>query len=807
MTMKEMMRTHKEIASYLGDEGSLYLLDELERRRLRGEFYLPIVGQFSAGKSKFINALLDIHYLPTKGTEATAIPTFIAYGEEESAFIEYQNGSIVPIAPEGLASYQHTGDGSTAQDIKALHLQLNNPLLEQGLVIVDTPGFNTIVRSHEEVTLSVIRQAQFLIYVMSKSLTEYDAKFLQKIEEMGIELIFVRTKLDEIKPFEESLEELIQTENAKIYKYFEKKRLFFPVSSDAEALKQLEWKRRMEDMQQYINTQVNPCLKELWDASLGQRLLVLGRAFYRSLNEKQELLQRADSISAEKLQAQVSFLEQQVRLLDKSHYVRSNQIQTDLDPFLFKIKNDANRYKEECRVAFERGIPLHSGMEAMQEWTRSNALKRVEAYMNYIQEMFSIYNRQMIEQGFHGAQHLIQEISHQLEGGLDLNAPPFHLTLPDPERINQTHEHAVSRLHEELALLAELLQRSDEELRQYDVTMDEVQALAWELEHVVSEARREMEGMETYTPQTIYVEGNQSASEFMGKIGNIADWLTLFIPGKNAATAATKVEKISKITQIGKKLNVPAKTLQAATKTLDTVITKGNKLRQNMNKAKDVVVKVQGYQNLVRQTLPDEHAGLLDFITLEYWFKKAGTLFDTPPYHELDKVAEANYFNRKKELEQRHHQAIQKELKQLDELRLLRQKEERLKKEKEVQLRNQKLLEKQLEAERERAEKEAATTYARQLTGLFEEELSRVHAMLLVRLEQSYHRQVQAIIISATIEIQQKMASIQSDLQKLLEEKHDRTTDQHRAIQQVEAFMDYLEESGARLKGNVGCIQ
>lgn len=107
--MKDLINAHQEIASYLGDESSLHLLKELSSRHLNGEFYLPVIGQYSAGKSKFINTLLGMDYLPTKGTETTAIPTFIAYGEEEGAFIEHHNGSIWSIAPEALKSYRHTG--------------------------------------------------------------------------------------------------------------------------------------------------------------------------------------------------------------------------------------------------------------------------------------------------------------------------------------------------------------------------------------------------------------------------------------------------------------------------------------------------------------------------------------------------------------------------------------------------------------------------------------------------------------------------------------------------------------------------
>lgn len=672
------------------------------------------------------------------------------------------------------------------------------------MIIIDTPGFNTLVRSHEDVTLSVIPQAQFLIYVMGKSLTDYDVKFLRKIEEMGIELIFVRTKLDEIKPSEESLEDLLQLENTKLQSHFERTRPFFAITSESELLRQSEWQWRINAVQDYISSQINPRLQDLWNHSLRQRLLILGRDFMCNLKEKQELLQSAGSVNVEMLQEQVTFLENQIQSITKSHYTNSKRIQSELAPFQMKMKSDANQYMEDCAAKFERNVSLQSSIEAMQKWTQNSALEQVEEYMQRIQMMFTNYTQQMIEQGFKEAQSRIQEISEQLESTLNLKKP-FKLNLPDTDRINHVRQYAVDQLQEELELLAELLQQSDDELRKYDLTTEKVQAMAQEMGRFVSEARSEVDGIETYTPQMKFVEGNQNISELMGQIGNIADWLTLLIPGKNAATIVTKVEKVAKVTQIAQRINVSTKTLQAATKTIETAA-KGVDLLKKVDKVKDILNDAKDFQSQARQIIPKEQSGLLDLITLEYWFSKAGKLFDTPSHYELDKIAEAGYLNRKRELEQRHLQAIQKELNQLEKLHLLRKKEDRLKKEKELQLRNQKSLEKQLQVERERVGKEATVMYAQQLTRLFEEELSRVHAMLLTEIEQAYRNQVQAIIISATIESKQRIESMQDNLQKLLEEKHHKTADKDRAVQQVTAFLEFLNVTAESLEGDDVCI-
>lgn len=793
--MKELMSAYQEIASYLGDENSLYMLEDLAARQKSGEFYLPVIGQYSAGKSKLINTLLGMNHLPTRGTETTAFPTFIAYGEEEYAFVEYRDGSILPISPEDLEAYRHTGNA--IGDIKALHLKIRHSLLEQGLVIVDTPGFNTLVRSHEEVTLSVIPQAQFLIYVMGKPLTDYDTQLLRNIGSMGIELIFVRTKLDEVKRSEESLEEVLQVESARMQSFLERKRPFFAITSDSELLKQAEWKRRIEAVQEYISGQMNPHLQDLWKQSLNGRLLRLGRDFMNNLRERELLLKSAGQVDAGRLQEQLVYLEQQMAVMNTSYSASSLQIQSELAAYQWKIRSSANELKDACALKFQQEIERQSDINNMQKQALTIANRQIELHMQQIQLMLTGYLEQMTEQGFKGAQHRIEALSQQLENNLKLEIP-FELSLPDAERLYQTRHYVMDQLQEELEALAELLQRSDAELSEYNLSKENIQEMLQEMVLRTSEARNEVEGIGAYAPQMKWVEGDERASEFMGQMGNLADWLTMFIPAKGAVTVAAKAEKIGKVTQLVQKFNGSAKVLQAATKTAEAA-SKGTELLKSLDKAVDMIGKARGVQEIIRQKIPKEQSGLLDAITLEYWFSKAGSLFDTPAHYELDKVAEAAYLNRKRELEHRQQQAVQKELNQLEELQLIRRKEERVQKEKELLLKNHKSLERQLEMERDKANREAASLYARQLGGLFEEELSKVHDLLLNQLDQAYHQQVQAIVISATFESRQRVESVQSHLQQLLDEKQRYAMGQEQSVVQVQKYLEWLEATAAEM--------
>ena len=137
----------------------LYFLQQLDNQK---ELQVPIIGQFSAGKSNTLNNLLGQKILPTMSVETTAFVTKIKYGAEQSASIYTKSGKVYEISIDSLLLLsqrkidQANDVGSllgipdiTKNPIMLLEVYYPSPLLQNGLVIVDTPGLNTLMQDHK----------------------------------------------------------------------------------------------------------------------------------------------------------------------------------------------------------------------------------------------------------------------------------------------------------------------------------------------------------------------------------------------------------------------------------------------------------------------------------------------------------------------------------------------------------------------------------------------------------------------------------------------------------------------------------
>lgn len=132
-------------------------------------FLLVIVGEFNAGKSAFINALLGESVLREGVTPTTAVVTRVRYA---ASTIERRNGDI---------------------------LEVGFPLdLLKDVVVVDTPGTNAILREHEAITTQFVPRADLVLFVTSadRPFTESERLFMQHIRDWGKKVVVVLNKID-----------------------------------------------------------------------------------------------------------------------------------------------------------------------------------------------------------------------------------------------------------------------------------------------------------------------------------------------------------------------------------------------------------------------------------------------------------------------------------------------------------------------------------------------------------------------------------------------------------------------------------
>ncbi len=148
---------------------SIEQLDEL--------FLLVVVGEFNAGKSAFINALLGRRVLEEGVTPTTSGIHLLRHGEEGTE----------PTEREGLA---------------VIHAPLE---LLADVEIVDTPGTNAIQREHEALTREFIPRSDLVLFVTSadRPFTESERSFLEAIRQWGKKVVVVVNKIDILEASEE----------------------------------------------------------------------------------------------------------------------------------------------------------------------------------------------------------------------------------------------------------------------------------------------------------------------------------------------------------------------------------------------------------------------------------------------------------------------------------------------------------------------------------------------------------------------------------------------------------------------------
>jgi small GTP-binding protein len=141
---------------------SITQLDEL--------FLLVVVGEFNAGKSAVINALLGERVLEEGVTPTTSRIGLLKHGAER-------------------------GRTPAGGDFEEITLPLE---ILREMNVVDTPGTNAVLRGHEALTRDFVPRADLVLFVTSadRPFTESERAFLEAIRSWGKKVVVVVNKTD-----------------------------------------------------------------------------------------------------------------------------------------------------------------------------------------------------------------------------------------------------------------------------------------------------------------------------------------------------------------------------------------------------------------------------------------------------------------------------------------------------------------------------------------------------------------------------------------------------------------------------------
>ncbi len=182
-------------------EGERRRIDEL-LEGLDDLFRIVVVGEFNAGKSSLINALFGARLRKEGPVPVDDQISLLRWGRE--------------------AKTRPLGDFVIEQTYPVDFLH--------HLTLVDTPGTNSIVLRHQEVTEEFIPRADLVLFVTSidRPLSESERQFLQYIREWGKKVVFAVSKID--TKSDEEIEEVVTYLRTNIRSIFGFEPTIFPVA-------------------------------------------------------------------------------------------------------------------------------------------------------------------------------------------------------------------------------------------------------------------------------------------------------------------------------------------------------------------------------------------------------------------------------------------------------------------------------------------------------------------------------------------------------------------------------------------------
>lgn len=191
------------------ERAAMVRLVQLDSRVAAGRFQLAVIGQFKRGKSTLLNALLGLPVLPTGVVPLTAIPTFIAYGDEPGLEIvfeqtppeRHQGDSIAALRARLAEVVTETGNPHNARQVSRVLLTLPTPLLAEGLVMIDTPGIGSAERHNSEAALAALPDCDAALVVLSPDppVTEAEIAYLALVKEHAARIVPVLNKIDVVE--------------------------------------------------------------------------------------------------------------------------------------------------------------------------------------------------------------------------------------------------------------------------------------------------------------------------------------------------------------------------------------------------------------------------------------------------------------------------------------------------------------------------------------------------------------------------------------------------------------------------------
>ena len=228
-TKSKTLKSLELAEKFVSDLGVEKIAQDLHLMRMtlsREKFEIIVAGEFSNGKSTFLNALLQDELLPSSNVPTTALINKIYFRNQPTFEVYFDNGKVQNLGRQEFLDFvaedKHKVEGKTPkilqkirdQFIKATHLEVGYPtsICENNVVLIDSPGTNDMDERRVQITHEYIPKSDAAIFLLNatKIFTASEKAFLQRILDADIKKIFFVINFKDVIRTEEEFAEILQ---------------------------------------------------------------------------------------------------------------------------------------------------------------------------------------------------------------------------------------------------------------------------------------------------------------------------------------------------------------------------------------------------------------------------------------------------------------------------------------------------------------------------------------------------------------------------------------------------------------------
>jgi len=342
---EEKALQHLEIYRFVED------LEEIKTIYQHYKFKIALLGEFSAGKSTIINAIIGDEILPISYTPTTNLINEVSFGDESYVELKGQPSTRVPLSQTAIAELSSKYDNERLCTVVS---QQEHTL--DNFVLFDTPGTNDPASLSEKIIFDLVGEVDVILFVLNanQAFRESEVELLTNIvreKDIG-KFFFVLNHadvLDEPYPVKKSfIENLAKLTRQNIDEL--KKSVFMLSAKDA-----LAGKRKNDDSRvkasglssleksivNYINRNRKELLAEAIQGEVARQLALLYNsceAFLDRLNGTYEQYQQQIEAIEKEIEAFTADIEAEKGALKENIQVLENGFKKDIELAVNNVK-------------------------------------------------------------------------------------------------------------------------------------------------------------------------------------------------------------------------------------------------------------------------------------------------------------------------------------------------------------------------------------------------------------------------------------------------------------------------------------